>query len=78
MEELRASNKTLEIHDAVVDGQLFRNIPTRLIFVTNKAERDALGDIEAGTFVLTFSLTNIWIRNGNASATGDSAYESIK
>lgn len=78
MIELPASNKTLEIHDAVVDGQLLRNIPTRLIFVANKTERNALTNIEAGTFVLTFDLSNVWIRNGNVSATGDNAYESIK
>lgn len=78
MIELPASNKTLEIHDAVVNGQLLRNIPTRLIFVANKTERNALKNIEAGTFVLTFDLSNVWIRNGNVSATGDNAYESIK
>lgn len=79
MNELLASNKTLEIHDAVVNGQLLRNIPTRLIFVANKTERDnSLGNIEAGTFVLTFDLSNVWIRNGDTSATGDNAYESIK
>lgn len=78
MIELPASNKTLEIHDAVVNGILLRNIPTRLIFVANKTERNALENIEAGTFVLTFDLSNVWIRNGNVSATGDNAYESIK
>lgn len=78
MIELPASNKTLEIHDAVVNGQLLRNIPTRLIFVANKTERNALTNIEAGTFVLTFDLRNVWIRNGNVGATGDNAYESIK
>ena len=78
MIELPASNKTLEIHDAVVNGQLLLNIPTRLIFVANKTERNALTNIEAGTFVLTFDLSNVWIRNGNVSATGDNAYESIK
>lgn len=78
MVELPASNKTLEIHDAVVNGQLLRNIPTRLIFVANKTERNALTNIEAGTFVLTFDLSNVWIRNGNVIATGDNAYESIK
>lgn len=78
MIELPASNKTLEIHDAVVNGQLLRNILTRLIFVANKTERNALTNIEAGTFVLTFDLSNVWIRNGNVSATGDNAYESIK
>lgn len=78
MVELPASNKTLEIHDAVVNGQLLRNIPTRLIFVANKTERNALTNIEAGTFVLTFDLSSVWIRNGSVSATGDNAYESIK
>lgn len=78
MVELPASNKTLEIHDAVVDGRLLRNIPTRLIFVANKTERNALENIEAGTFVLTFDLSNVWIRNGDVSATGDNAYEAVK
>lgn len=78
MVELSASNKTLEIHDAVVNGRLLRNIPTRLIFVANKTERNALTNIEAGSFVLTFDLSNVWIRNGNVGATGDNAYESIK
>ena len=78
MIELSASNKTLEVHDAVVNGKLLRNIPTRVIFVANKTERNALEDIEAGTCVLTFDLKNIWIRNGDVGATGNNAYESIK
>lgn len=78
MIELPASNKTLEVHDAVVNGQLLRNIPTRIIFVANKTERNALENIEAGTFILTFDLRNIWIRNGDVGATGNNAYDSIK
>lgn len=78
MIELPASNKTLEVHDAVVNGKLLRNIPTRLIFVANKTERNALTNIEAGTFVLTFDLKNVWIRNGDVGAIGDNAYDSIK
>ena len=78
MIELPASNKTLEIHDAVVNGQLLRNIPTRVIFVANKTERNALENIEAGTFVLTYDVKNVWVRNGAADATGDNAYSSIK
>jgi hypothetical protein len=78
MIELPASNKTLEIHDAVVNGQLLRNIPTRVIFVSNKTERNALENIEAGTIVLTFNLNNIWIRNGSVNTTGDNAYDVIK
>lgn len=78
MVELRVSNQTLEIHDAMVNGQLLRNIPTRVIFVANKAERDTLENIHAGTFVLTYNLENIWVRNGNVNATGDNAYDSVK
>lgn len=78
MIELRASNKTLEIHDAMVNGQLLRNIPTRVIFVANKTERNALENLEAGTFVLTYNLQNVWVRNGGVNATGDNAYDSIK
>ena len=70
-EEVKSNNsiKALQwgMHDAVVNGALQRDIPTRLIFVANSTERDALENIAAGTFVAAYGLTNIWQRKGDGS-----------
>ena len=53
--------KVLEMgmHDAVVDGALHTDIPTRVIFVTDTTERDALEDLEPGTFVALYGLAHV-------------------
>lgn len=70
-EEVKSNNsiKALQwgMHDAIVNGVLQRDIPTRLIFVANSTERDALKNIAAGTFVTTYDLTNIWNYKGDGS-----------
>lgn len=70
-EETKSNNsiKALQwgMHDAIVNGVLQRDIPTRLIFVANSTERDELENIAAGTFVATYGLTNIWQRKGDES-----------
>lgn len=72
MNEKTVSNNSIKelnwgMHDAVVNGELHRDIPTRLIFVTNTTERDALENIAAGTFVAAYGLANIWQRKGDGS-----------
>ena len=61
--------KVLQIgmHDAVVSGELVRNIPTRLVFVKNETERNGLEGILAGTFVVTFGIDYIWQKDGDGN-----------
>lgn len=70
-EEVKSNNsiKALQwgMHDAVVNGILQRDIPTRLIFVKNTTERDAQENIAAGTFVATYGLSHIWQRDGDGT-----------
>lgn len=72
MKENTVSNNSIKalqwgMHDAVVNGALQRDIPTRLIFVANSTERDALENIAAGTFVAAYGLANIWQRKGDGT-----------
>jgi len=56
---------TWGMHDAVANGEIVRDIPSRLIFVANVTERDGLTDLLPGTFVATYGCTNVWQLNGN-------------
>ena len=72
MKEKTVSNNSLKglewgMHDAVVNGELVRDIPTRMIFVANSTERDALTNVAAGTFVATYGLEHIWQRKGDGT-----------
>ena len=57
----------LGMHDAVTNGELMTDIPTRLIFCKNTTERDALKNILPGQFVATYGLGNIWQRKGDGT-----------
>ena len=64
MNEKTVSNNSIKeltwgMHDAVVNGELHRDIPSRLIFVANTTERDAL-EVYAGQFVATYGCVNVW------------------
>lgn len=72
MNEKTISNNSIKglewgMHDAVVDGELVRDIPTRMIFVTNSTERDALENLAAGTFVAVYGLGTIWQRKADGT-----------
>lgn len=58
---------TFGMHDAIVDGELVHDIPTRLVFVASQTERNALENILAGTFVATYGLGNIWQKKGDGT-----------
>ena len=71
MNEKTVSNNSIKelswgMHDAVVSGELHRDIPTRLIFVANTTERDAL-EVYAGQFVATYGCTNVWQKKGDGT-----------
>lgn len=72
MNEKTISNNSIKglewgMHDAVVNGELVRDIPTRLIFVADSTERDLLPDIFSGTFVATYGLSHVWQRKGDGT-----------
>lgn len=56
---------TWGMHDAVANGEIMRDIPSRLIFVANTTERNGLTDLLPGTFVATYGCTNVWQLDGN-------------
>lgn len=60
-------NIELGMHDAVVNGNLIRAIPTRLIFVANSTERDTLTNIAPGTVVATYGCGNVWQKSGDGT-----------
>ena len=55
------------MYDAVKNGELVRDIPARLIYVADSTERDALENVEAGTFAATYGLGSIWQRTGSGT-----------
>lgn len=60
-------NIELGMHDAVVNGNLVQGIPTRLIFVANSTERDALTGVMAGQIVVTYGCGNVWQKKGDGT-----------
>lgn len=60
-------NNELGMHDAVVGGKLVRAIPTRLIFVADSTERDALESVDAGQIVATYGCGNVWQKKGDGT-----------
>lgn len=52
------------LHDAVLDGDLIQDIPSKTIYVNGVEERDSLPDIMPGTFVATYGLETIWQYKG--------------
>lgn len=72
MNEKTVSNNSIKelnwgMHDAVVSGELHRDIPTRLIFVANTTERDALTGVMAGQIVVTYGCANVWQMKGDGT-----------
>ena len=57
----------LGMHDAVTNGEVMTDIPTRLIFCASSTERDAIKTILPGQFVATYGLGNIWQRKGDGT-----------
>lgn len=70
-EEVKSNNsiKTLQwgMHDAVVNGELVRDIPTRLVFVADSTERDALENVLPGQFVATYGMGYVWQKKGDGT-----------
>lgn len=58
--------KTLQfgMHNAVVNGEVQREIPSTLTFVKDQTERDTLQNISAGQYVATYGIQYIWQKNG--------------
>lgn len=59
--------KVLELgmHDAVVNGVLVTDIPSRVVFCKNTTERDAIkSKLQPGQFVVIYGLGNIYQLNG--------------
>ena len=72
MNEKTVSNNGIKelnwgMHDAVVNGELQRDIPTRLVFVASSTERDALPTVAAGTIVATYGCANVWQKKGDGT-----------
>ena len=63
------SFKALEtnMHDAVIDGMVVHDIPTKIIFVANSTERDALENVLPGQFVATYGCSTVWQKKGDGT-----------
>lgn len=60
------------MHDALIDGDVVKDIPTRLVFVADENELDEFTDIEPiGTVAAQYGFSNLW------QLTPDGTWESI-
>lgn len=65
MEEVMYSPTMTNMHDAVVDGVLHKDIPTRLVFVSSTTERDALPNKTPGMIVALYGFGHVWQYDAN-------------
>lgn len=52
------------VHDAVVNNEITRNIPNKIIFVSNATELSSIADEPVGTFAATYGFKQMWQFNG--------------
>ena len=49
------------MHDALIDGNVVHDIPTRLVFVSDENELDSLTDCEpVGTIAVQYGFGSMW------------------
>lgn len=69
-ERVKSVNSTkmlvVGMHDAVVGGELVRDIPTRIVFAKDTTERDSVKEkMYAGQFVVLYGLKHIYQLDGD-------------
>ena len=73
--------KILQIgmHSAMVEGEQVDSIPTLIIFVEDKNERNTLKNVSPGQFAITYDLSHTWCKNGNMSVplSSDDAWDEV-
>ena len=65
MDEKTISNNRIKslnwgMHDAIIDGQIVRDIPSRMIFVTAQSELSNFADAFPGTMAATYGFGQMW------------------
>lgn len=65
MEEKTISNNRIKslnwgMHDAIIDGQIVRDIPSRMIFVNAQSELVNFADALPGTMAATYGFGQMW------------------
>ena len=71
MAEKILSNNALKslywgMHDAYINGEVVRDIPTKMVFVTNQSQLSKFTQIEeVGTFAATYGLSSVWQLNAS-------------
>lgn len=52
---------TTGMHDALIDGEVIKDIPSRVVFVTSESELSAIVDEEpVGTIAIQYGFANMW------------------
>ena len=65
MDEKTISNNRMKslnwgMHDAIIDGQIVRDIPSRMIFVNAQSELSNFADALPGTMAATYGFGKMW------------------
>ena len=65
MEEKTISNNRIKslnwgMHDAIIDGQIVRDIPSRMIYVNAQSELVNFSDALPGTMAATYGFSQMW------------------
>lgn len=52
---------TTGMHDALIDGEVVKDIPSRVVFVTSQSELSAIANEEpVGTIAIQYGFVNMW------------------
>ena len=65
MDEKTVGNNSLktlnaEMHDAIIDGVLNRDIPSKMVYVEKQADLATLPRYPAGTIAAQYGFTHLW------------------
>lgn len=58
--EMYEKSIQIGMHDAIVDGMIIRDIPSKLAFVSSSNELDYYSDLPPGSIVATYGFTSMW------------------
>lgn len=48
------------MHDAIVNGEIVRDVPSKMVYVTQQSELSNFSDAPVGTIAATYGFTAMW------------------
>lgn len=48
------------MHDAIIDGEIVRDLPSKMVYVSEESELTNFADMPPGTIAATYGFTSMW------------------